>query len=213
MIPGAGLVGWRVRETRRLRANFMARRRRAERMKDPEYKARYNERKAREVRARMRAPAAREARRESGRALYATNRDYREAAKARSRAWRADPANRSAILAARARHGPKKNAARRTDEYRSRRAAQRRERYATDAEYRARRRERSRVRGYRKHLGTLLLRQGFRCALCGDVISSEDYRHTAQVDHVVPVSKGGGDGIENLQAVHMHCNASKGART
>ncbi len=29
------------------------------------------------------------------------------------------------------------------------------------------------------------------------------------VDHIVPVSAGGGDNIENLQAVHVGCNQDK----
>lgn len=64
-------------------------------------------------------------------------------------------------------------------------------------------------KGYRQHLPELLMRQGFACALCGELICSEDIRTIATVDHIVPQAKGGGNERSNLQAVHLHCNSRK----
>jgi ATP adenylyltransferase len=47
-----------------------------------------------------------------------------------------------------------------------------------------------------------------RCELCG--ISSDE--RFLEVDHIVPRSKGGGDGVENLQALCWRCNGSKSNR-
>jgi 5-methylcytosine-specific restriction endonuclease McrA len=52
----------------------------------------------------------------------------------------------------------------------------------------------------------MLKAQEFRCSLTGVVLTPE----TARLDHVVPVSQGGTDDIENLQWVHMDANAAKG---
>lgn len=49
-------------------------------------------------------------------------------------------------------------------------------------------------------------RDGFRCVYCGQ----ED--GPFEVDHVVPVSKGGGDHPENLCCACRACNRSKGAK-
>ncbi len=43
----------------------------------------------------------------------------------------------------------------------------------------------------------------YRCARCG----SSDH---IEIDHIVPVSKGGSNGIDNLQPLCRSCNASKG---
>ena len=63
--------------------------------------------------------------------------------------------------------------------------------------------------GYQRWRGTLLLEQGFACALCGETITAA----VAHVDHVVPVSKGGGSEKANLQATCPSCNMRKGNRT
>lgn len=52
----------------------------------------------------------------------------------------------------------------------------------------------------------LFKRQMGICAICKDTL---DPYH---VDHIVPLSKGGGDGIENIQLLCVPCNTSKGAR-
>lgn len=45
-------------------------------------------------------------------------------------------------------------------------------------------------------------RDGGRCVRCG----SED---NLQFDHVIPVAKGGGNGVENIQLLCMDCNLLK----
>ena len=44
------------------------------------------------------------------------------------------------------------------------------------------------------------------CYLCGDPVSFSEMT----VDHVIPKSKGGGNGIKNLRATHAKCNHDKG---
>jgi len=51
----------------------------------------------------------------------------------------------------------------------------------------------------------LLKTQGFRCALTGIELTPQ----TARLDHIVPVSKGGTDVIENLQWLHIDANTAK----
>lgn len=51
----------------------------------------------------------------------------------------------------------------------------------------------------------VLRRDGHRCAYCG--------RGATTIDHVLPRSRGGGDGWENLVACCLRCNNSKGDRT
>jgi 5-methylcytosine-specific restriction endonuclease McrA len=57
-----------------------------------------------------------------------------------------------------------------------------------------------------RELMTLIERQGFRCALSGVRLDPEH----AVIDHIVPVSKGGDNEIENLQWVHTVANKMKG---
>lgn len=52
----------------------------------------------------------------------------------------------------------------------------------------------------------LLEKQGKRCALSGVELTPE----TLSIDHIVAVSDGGGDEIENIQIVHTIVNAMKG---
>lgn len=54
----------------------------------------------------------------------------------------------------------------------------------------------------------VLAASGGRCALCG--VTSKERR--IEVDHVVPRSKGGFNGIENLQALCNECNRGKSNR-
>lgn len=55
-------------------------------------------------------------------------------------------------------------------------------------------------------LSALLSRQGGRCALCG--IASQKWHR----DHVIPRSRGGQNGIDNLQALCPPCNLRKHAK-
>lgn len=47
------------------------------------------------------------------------------------------------------------------------------------------------------------------CYLCGGHLQWS----TAVVDHVLPISRGGGHDLENLKWTHRECNAAKGAMT
>jgi 5-methylcytosine-specific restriction endonuclease McrA len=62
-------------------------------------------------------------------------------------------------------------------------------------------------------------RQTGRCALCGEVMPAARFEvaHATlwkklrpTIDHVRPVSKGGGSEIDNLQLAHAVCNWRKG---
>jgi len=55
-------------------------------------------------------------------------------------------------------------------------------------------------------LMALLEKQEYRCALSGHKLTVK----TASLDHVVPVSEGGSDDIDNLQWVHNAINRAKG---
>ena len=55
-------------------------------------------------------------------------------------------------------------------------------------------------------LKRLLIQQEYRCALSG--VPLEPSR--AEIDHIKPVSKGGGHGINNLQWLSKHVNRAKG---
>ena len=67
----------------------------------------------------------------------------------------------------------------------------------------------------RKRLTFLILRQRSRCAICHQPFDADAFlanANTIAVDHRVPVLKGGGNELANLQAVHRECNAVKGAK-
>ncbi len=52
----------------------------------------------------------------------------------------------------------------------------------------------------------VLKRDGFKCNACGALPADGA---VLEVDHIHPVSKGGGDNLENLQALCRECNAGK----
>lgn len=55
-------------------------------------------------------------------------------------------------------------------------------------------------------LRQLLERQSYKCALSGRSLEPD----TATLDHIVPVSSGGNDTVENLQWLHQDVNRMKG---
>ena len=67
----------------------------------------------------------------------------------------------------------------------------------------------ARRRGARDQILMLAQRDGFLCSLCGENMPDVG---DIEVDHVVPVSKGGGSETENLKLAHSRCNAKKGNR-
>jgi len=61
----------------------------------------------------------------------------------------------------------------------------------------------------------IFTRDGWVCQLCDLPIDESlawPHRFSASVDHILPISKGGGDVLANVQAAHLTCNISKGAK-
>lgn len=53
------------------------------------------------------------------------------------------------------------------------------------------------------------------CQLCLDPVDSNPKwpePMSPSADHVIPIAKGGGHNVENLQLAHLRCNISKGAK-
>jgi len=65
---------------------------------------------------------------------------------------------------------------------------------------------RARIRSTRFQL-RLLLQQGFRCALCGELML-EGF----EMDHIIPLARGGTNDRENFQLACQGCNAEKCAK-
>lgn len=61
-------------------------------------------------------------------------------------------------------------------------------------------------------LPKLRLRDGSGCGLCGKPLPAKDGRDI-HMDHIVPVSRGGGDDMANLRLVHDKCNLKRGNKT
>lgn len=61
----------------------------------------------------------------------------------------------------------------------------------------------------REQLLDLLERQQYKCASTGRDLTPA----TAILDHIVPVQKGGTNGIENVQIVHVDVNKAKNTLT
>jgi hypothetical protein len=55
----------------------------------------------------------------------------------------------------------------------------------------------------------VLERDGRVCGICQQPIGESEIVH---IDHIYPVSRGGGNRLSNLQPAHAVCNLSKGAR-
>lgn len=67
-------------------------------------------------------------------------------------------------------------------------------------------------------LAKLIKRDGLRCALCGEMCDPKDHswsRYSGpmypSIDHIIPMSKGGGHVWNNVQVAHIICNSEKGA--
>ncbi len=58
----------------------------------------------------------------------------------------------------------------------------------------------------RQLMGEVFNKTGGRCGYCGIQLNPFERWH---VDHIVPVSKGGGDDFANLLPACQHCNLSK----
>jgi uncharacterized protein (TIGR02646 family) len=57
---------------------------------------------------------------------------------------------------------------------------------------------------------SLLKEQKGKCAYCGNTFFDRDLT-TMEVDHIIPKSLGGTDGMKNLQLLHGHCHDKKTA--
>ena len=67
----------------------------------------------------------------------------------------------------------------------------------------------------RKVRDAVIARFGRRCYLCSRDVVAPTVPFTPEsltIDHVIPVSAGGTDDIDNLRAVHLACNVAKGDR-
>lgn len=58
-------------------------------------------------------------------------------------------------------------------------------------------------------IGPLIERDGAFCGLCKGEIK---HISAIDVDHIVPISRGGSSALDNLQVAHSWCNRSKGNR-
>jgi hypothetical protein len=54
----------------------------------------------------------------------------------------------------------------------------------------------------------VIARDGYVCGICGDLVCPTEL----SIDHIIPVARGGGDDLDNLQVAHRVCNSRKGAR-
>lgn len=62
-------------------------------------------------------------------------------------------------------------------------------------------------RDYYPILSALIVRDGYRCACCGDA------KHAIIIDHIISIHRGGKTEIENLQLLCKSCNGHKEAET
>ena len=61
----------------------------------------------------------------------------------------------------------------------------------------------------------VLDRDGWRCVYCDDCLYYDDDEEedNVEIDHKLPIKRGGTSDFDNLQATCGHCNARKGAKT
>ena len=57
----------------------------------------------------------------------------------------------------------------------------------------------------RKHRAAVVARDGYICGICGLDIESG----RLSIDHILPITRGGDDSIDNLQPAHLSCNSRK----
>lgn len=81
-------------------------------------------------------------------------------------------------------------------------------RLVSDRNRRARRRGSSDTHT-KEDVAEILRRQKFRCAECGASVRKTTERH---VDHIMPLSRGGSNGKQNLQVLCPPCNLRKAAK-
>ena len=69
-------------------------------------------------------------------------------------------------------------------------------------------------------LDKLIERDGLRCAICGQMCDPNDHSWSKysgpmypSIDHIIPMSKGGGHTWDNVQVAHIICNSEKGDST
>lgn len=62
--------------------------------------------------------------------------------------------------------------------------------------------KRSQIKNYRSIFKKLMIKYKFQCVHC-------NCKENLTIDHIIPVSKGGKDDIENLQILCKSCNSKK----
>ena len=60
---------------------------------------------------------------------------------------------------------------------------------------------------------SILTRQNNQCAICGKRMNKDIINDRPERDHIIPLTRGGGLTLDNVQALCRSCNARKGART
>ena len=63
-----------------------------------------------------------------------------------------------------------------------------------------------------QQLRAIFRKSGGQCGVCGKCHKMGGYRRYWEVDHRVPISLGGGDGLDNLSVCCVGCNRRKGDR-
>lgn len=70
------------------------------------------------------------------------------------------------------------------------------------------------IRGKRRKLVRLLVRDGFNCHICKEPLNLRAENNAPDqpsIDHVLPRSEGGGHELSNLRLAHRECNSRRGS--